>query len=85
MAASGWTASKQTRRYPSRNRPLRPAKVPHVAVSRFKGLISAPPDIYLRFKGGAKTRYPKYDRRNTNGIMRFLGHLYFGTNPSKRR
>ena len=51
----------------------------------FKGLISAPPDIYLRFKGGAKTRYPKYDRRSTTGIMRFLGRLYFVANPSKRR
>ena len=51
---------------------------PHLV---FKGLISAPPDIYLRFKGA-----PKRDiRRNTTGIMRFLGRLYFVTNPSKRR
>lgn len=81
MAASGWTASKQTRRYPSRNRPLRPAKVPHVAASRFQGVDFGSAGHLSAFQRGAKTRYPKYDRRNTTGIMRFLGRLYFVTNP----
>ncbi|ERI82233.1 hypothetical protein BIFBIF_02004 [Bifidobacterium bifidum ATCC 29521 = JCM 1255 = DSM 20456] len=56
-----------------------------MAVSRFQGVDFGSAGHLSAFQGGAKTRYPKYDRRNTNGIMRFLGRLYFVTNPSKRR
>lgn len=62
MAASGWTASKQTRRHPSRNRPLRPAKVPHVAVSRFQGVDFGSAGHLSAFQGA-----PKRDIRSMIG------------------